>query len=240
MCYPMSITATGMVVCHITSLFATHCMCGRIAPPVEQSDQPPTGEEKSTPEVEEKAPTLGEGVEYQLKKQLVISTLLMTPIIFFISALMLPSTFWVETRIGQYNTAPKSGTANLATCEEFVYPPLTRTPSAFPVAMSHSKFSGKTCVGAIEGDGQEVQWWQVAITVTTGLWAGLVIGFITEYYTSNQYQPVQEVAESCQTGAATNIIYGLALGYKSAVIPCLALAIAIYTGYGLAKMFGVA
>jgi inorganic pyrophosphatase len=68
----------------------------------------------------------------------------------------------------------------------------------------------------------------------------LLIGLITEYYTSNTYQPVKDVAHSCKTGAATNIIYGLALGYNSVVIPVLALAASIYMGFALAQMFGVA
>ena len=53
--------------------------------------------------------------------------------------------------------------------------------------------------------------------VAAGLWGGLVIGFVTEYYTSHSYTPVREVARS-ETGAATNIIYGLALGYKSTIV----------------------
>jgi len=51
---------------------------------------------------------------------------------------------------------------------------------------------------------------------------------------------VREVAQSCETGAATNIIYGLALGYKSVIIPTFALAITIYVSYSLAGMFGIA
>ena len=50
--------------------------------------------------------------------------------------------------------------------------------------------------------------------ISVGLWGGCVIGFVTEYFTSFSYQPTQEVARSTETGAATNIIYGLALGYK--------------------------
>ena len=74
----------------------------------------------------------------------------------------------------------------------------------------------------------------------TGLIAGLVVGLLTEYYTSDAYQPVKEVAESCQTGTATNIIFGLALGYKSAVGPYLAIGLAIYIPWMLAGMYGVA
>ena len=54
--------------------------------------------------------------------------------------------------------------------------------------------------------------------VGSGLWGGCLIGFVTEYYTSFSYRPVQEVSEACRTGAATNIIYGLALGCASSPI----------------------
>jgi len=77
-------------------------------------------------------------------------------------------------------------------------------------------------------------------SIVVGLWGGCLIGFITEYYTSHSYRPTQEVAESCRTGAATNIIYGLALGYKSLVIPVLLIAIAVFVSFTYAGMYGVA
>ncbi|HEX7668628.1 MAG TPA: sodium/proton-translocating pyrophosphatase, partial [Polyangiaceae bacterium] len=55
----------------------------------------------------------------------------------------------------------------------------------------------------------------VLISVISGLWSGLLIGYVTEYYTSHAYKPVREVADASRTGPATNIIYGLALGYQS-------------------------
>ncbi len=73
-----------------------------------------------------------------------------------------------------------------------------------------------------------------------GLIAGLVVGLITEYYTSHNYAPVRELAKSCETGSATNIIFGLALGYQSAVGPYLAIGLAIYIPWMLAGMYGVA
>ncbi|KAL9255438.1 Pyrophosphate-energized vacuolar membrane proton pump-like protein, partial [Drosera capensis] len=76
--------------------------------------------------------------------------------------------------------------------------------------------------------------------VSIGLWAGLVIGYTTEYYTSNAYSPVQDVADSCRTGAATNVIFGLALGYKSVIIPIFAIALAIYVSFSFAAMYGIA
>ena len=50
----------------------------------------------------------------------------------------------------------------------------------------------------------------------------------------------QDVADACRTGAATNIIFGLALGYKSAIVPCLVIAVCIYVSFSLANMYGIA
>ncbi len=74
----------------------------------------------------------------------------------------------------------------------------------------------------------------------SGLLAGLGVGLLTGYYTSEKYKPVQELAKSCETGVATNIIYGLALGYKSTVLPYLCIALSIFVSWGLAGMYGVA
>ncbi|TDH66987.1 hypothetical protein CCR75_001203 [Bremia lactucae] len=76
--------------------------------------------------------------------------------------------------------------------------------------------------------------------VAIGLWGGCIVGFVTEYFTSHSYSPVREVAQACETGAATNIIYGLALGYKSAIIPITIISIAVYIGFSTAGMYGVA
>jgi inorganic pyrophosphatase len=63
---------------------------------------------------------------------------------------------------------------------------------------------------------------------------------MTEYYTSNVFTPTKEVAVACNTSAASNIIYGLALGYKSVIIPIFCLAATIYVSYSLAGMYGIA
>jgi H+-translocating diphosphatase len=73
-----------------------------------------------------------------------------------------------------------------------------------------------------------------------GLWTGLLIGFVTEYFTSNKYAPVLELVEACRMGSAPNIILGLALGYMSTVVPILALALTIYFSFAYAGMYGVA
>ncbi|MEQ8407076.1 MAG: V-type H(+)-translocating pyrophosphatase [Gammaproteobacteria bacterium] len=73
-----------------------------------------------------------------------------------------------------------------------------------------------------------------------GLVSGLAVGLLTGYYTSENYKPVQEVAKSCETGVATNIIFGLSLGYKSTVLPYLCIAFSIFVSWELAGMYGVA
>jgi H(+)-translocating pyrophosphatase len=87
---------------------------------------------------------------------------------------------------------------------------------------------------------QECTKWHALVCVLFGLWSGLFIGYTTEYYTSNAYHPVQEISESCETGAATNVIYGLALGYLSVLPPTIAMAVTIYVSYRMANLYGFA
>ncbi|MDH5561114.1 MAG: V-type H(+)-translocating pyrophosphatase [Deltaproteobacteria bacterium] len=74
----------------------------------------------------------------------------------------------------------------------------------------------------------------------SGLIAGLIIGVITEFYTSHDFSPVRNVARASETGAATNIIAGLALGYYSTAIPIIAIIISIAIPFYFAGMYGVA
>ncbi|CAI0389011.1 unnamed protein product [Linum tenue] len=156
MLYPLIISAVGILVCLITTLFATDFF-----------------EIKAVKEIEP-----------ALKKQLVISTVLMTVGIAVVSWVALPASFTIF---------------NFGTQKD-----------------------------------------QLFLCVAVGLWAGLIIGFVTEYYTSNAYSPVQDVADSCRTGAATNVIFGLALGYKSVIIPIFAIAISIFVSFSFAAMYGIA
>ncbi|MEE3266084.1 MAG: sodium/proton-translocating pyrophosphatase, partial [SAR324 cluster bacterium] len=80
----------------------------------------------------------------------------------------------------------------------------------------------------------------VFLSYLTGAVAGLLVGLLTEYYTSHDFKPVQEVAKASETGAATNIIFGLALGYQSAAGSILLLAASIFIPFTLAGMYGVA
>ncbi|KAI5658581.1 hypothetical protein M9H77_27374 [Catharanthus roseus] len=159
MSFPLIISSMGLIVCLITTLMATDVF-----------------EIKNVTEIEP-----------SLKRQLLISTVLMTAGIAAVTFLALPSEF---------------------TLFNF-------------------------------GTNKVVKNWHLFFCVSIGLWAGLVIGYVTEYFTSNAYSPVQDVADSCRTGAATNVIFGLALGYKSVIIPIFAIAIAIYVSFSLAAMYGI-
>ncbi len=76
--------------------------------------------------------------------------------------------------------------------------------------------------------------------VVAGLLAGVIIGRVTEYYTSDHYKPVQDIAHASLTGPATNIISGLAVGMKSTVFPILTIVAAILVSYEVAGIYGIA
>merc|ERR1712203_1290199 len=125
-------------------------------------------------------------VEKALKGILVISTVLMTPVVIFLSQWCLPEVFSMGAGF------------------------------------------------------EHVKWWYCAMSIMLGLWSGLIIGYVTEYYTSHSYTPVREIAETQKQSAATGIIYGLALGYLSCIIPVLCLGVTILVSHMLCGMFGVA
>merc|ERR1719161_3023714 len=108
-----------------------------------------------------------------------------------------------------------------------------------PVVLYLSKACLPDTFSMTEG-GPEVKWWYCCLSIILGLWSGLLIGYVTEYYTSHSYVPVREIAETQKQSAATGIIYGLAVGYLSTIIPVLALGITILIAHSLCGMFGVA
>ena len=162
MVFPVIVSAVGIFVCLICSFIATH-----IKTVQRESD-----------------------VENALKVQLISTTMLMIPAVYYTASIFLPESFKLAKTVGTES--------------------LTIEP------------------------------WMAALCVAMGVVGGLIIGLVTEYYTSHSYHPVREVANSCKTGAATNMIYGIALGYKSAIIPVLVLAIVIYTAFHMCDMYGVA
>ena len=85
-----------------------------------------------------------------------------------------------------------------------------------------------------------VTWYGAAFCCAAGTVAGLIIGLVTEFFTSHSFEPVKECARACKQGAAVNVIYGLALGYKSAIIPVFTLAFVIYVAFSIADLYGIA
>lgn len=162
--FPLVLSASGILVCIITSFFATHVMA-----------------------VTEKSK-----IESTLKWQLIISTILLIPTIVLISLYTLPNDF------------------------QFI------TGEGTTLVIVYSKN------------------WGVMTCALVGLVAGLIIGYFTDYFTSNAHTPTQELAKACKSGAAINIIQGLALGYLSCIIPILAIAVTIFVSFNLAGMYGIA
>lgn len=74
--------------------------------------------------------------------------------------------------------------------------------------------------------------------VTLGVIVGVLIGLVSEYYTSGK--PIIAIAESSRTGAATNIISGLAIGMLSTIIPVVAIALTVFAVSNLAGLYGIA
>lgn len=80
----------------------------------------------------------------------------------------------------------------------------------------------------------------VFLATVFGLAAGIAIGLITEYYTSESRKPVHRLSKESLTGAATNIIAGLATGMRSTALPLLVLGTAIVLAYSYAGLYGIA
>ena len=78
------------------------------------------------------------------------------------------------------------------------------------------------------------------IAVIAGLIVGVLIGLITEYYTSADYNPVKKIGEQSETGPATTIISGIAVGMQSTAIPLILICIGIFVAYQVDGLYGIA
>jgi K(+)-stimulated pyrophosphate-energized sodium pump len=77
-------------------------------------------------------------------------------------------------------------------------------------------------------------------SVLSGVAVGVLIGFVTEIYTSSDFKPVKQIAAATETGSATTILSGMAVGMKSTVIPVILICVATLIGYHFGGLYGIA
>jgi H(+)-translocating pyrophosphatase len=162
--FPLTIVAFGIIACILTSLLAF---------------------------IFGKSIETYKGLEWTIKLQLIVSSLLIVPAVVCLSLYFLPDTF----SIGEIASV------------------------TFKKDVSNK---------------------MIMICPLTGLVSGLLIGLSTEYYTSFSFSPVLSLVEACKSGAAINIIIGLALGFISNIIPTILIAGTVFGSYWIAGMYGIA
>ncbi len=89
-------------------------------------------------------------------------------------------------------------------------------------------------------DGVEFKNYGAAVAVIAGLISGVLIGQVTEFYTSAEYKSVKSIAEQSETGEATNIIQGISIGMKSTALPVIIIVTVILISVHFAGTYGVA
>ncbi len=76
--------------------------------------------------------------------------------------------------------------------------------------------------------------------ILAGLFSGVIVGLVSEYFTSHRYKPVQKLARSSQMGPAITVTEGLAIGMESTFLPVIILSLAVLVSYKFAGTYGIA
>eukprot|EP00826_Nyctotherus_ovalis_P041392 TRINITY_DN4156_c0_g1_i9.p1 TRINITY_DN4156_c0_g1~~TRINITY_DN4156_c0_g1_i9.p1 ORF type:complete len:422 (-),score=116.61 TRINITY_DN4156_c0_g1_i9:433-1698(-) len=92
----------------------------------------------------------------------------------------------------------------------------------------------------LAGDDYIITRFKLSIVALFGLWGGYLVGKSSELFTSHEYRHIDDLARSCHTGSATDMIYGLSLGYMSTILPVAVVIVVIYVAYVCASMYGIA
>jgi K(+)-stimulated pyrophosphate-energized sodium pump len=82
-------------------------------------------------------------------------------------------------------------------------------------------------------------WINFSVCGFIGLLTSLLFVYITQYYTEYRYRPVEDIAQASQTGPATNIITGIAVGFECTALPAITVAVAILASYKLGELSGL-
>jgi K(+)-stimulated pyrophosphate-energized sodium pump len=94
--------------------------------------------------------------------------------------------------------------------------------------------------GSLENPvGEMIAWWQVGLATVIGLVCGIAVGLVTSYYCSMGKKPVNLIANQSKTGAATNIIAGLAVGMESTALPVIIIVIGVLASHLMAGLYGI-
>jgi K(+)-stimulated pyrophosphate-energized sodium pump len=82
--------------------------------------------------------------------------------------------------------------------------------------------------------------WRLFVCILIGLFLGMLVGFLTEYFTSSSYAPTEGIASAGQYGAGTVVVHGLGIGLLSAILPMGVIIVAILGSYNLFGHYGIA
>jgi K(+)-stimulated pyrophosphate-energized sodium pump len=88
--------------------------------------------------------------------------------------------------------------------------------------------------------GWKLQWWGPFAATVVGILAGMFVGFVSEFYTSKRFKPVQSLARDGITGPAISVTSGMAVGMQSCALPVIGLVVAVSLAYYFADVYGIA